>query len=84
MGMAQTKLVKEFIKNNLDSMFGERLKQGFVNKYENLAKKEKLKGDVLFDSLLEFSSMSNSDFKQKAAGLAILSYFFESCDVFEA
>lgn len=83
MGMAQVKLVKEFIQSMPDAMYGERLRQGFVGKYEQLVKNERLKGDILFDSLLDFASMGSSDFQQRAAGLVVLSYFFESCDVFE-
>ncbi len=82
MGMAQVKLVREFIKRNLDPEFGERLRSGFVDKYNALFTKG-LKGDILFYSLFDFASMGSTDFGQKAAGLVVLSYFFESCDVFE-
>jgi len=83
MGIAQVKLVRNFINNMPDPMFGERLKQGFVNKYERLVKEEGLNGDDLFYNLLDFASNGSSDFQQKAAGLVVLSYFFETCDVFE-
>jgi hypothetical protein len=82
MGMAQVNLVREFIKRNLDLEFGERLRSGFVDKYNALVKKG-LKGDELFYSLFDFASMGNTDFRHQAAGLVVLSYFFESCDVFE-
>jgi len=82
MGLARTKLVREYIRRNLDQEFGERLKMGFVEKYNELTK-EGIKGDILFDSLLEFASNRSSDFREQAAGLAVLSYFFETCDVFE-
>lgn len=82
MGLARTKLVREFIRRNPDQEFGERLKVGFVEKYNELAKKG-IQGNILFDSLLEFASNRSSNFREQAAGLAILSYYFEACDVFE-
>jgi len=81
LGLARTKLVKEYIETNLDPEFGERLKKGFVQEY-NL-QKEKFNGDALFDSLLNFASGGSTNFKEMAAGLTVLCYFFEKCDVFE-
>lgn len=82
-GMSRMKLVKDYINQSIDSEFGERLKQGFVDEYNRLTNEENLKGDKLFDSLLGFASNGNVDFKIKAAGLVILVYFFEQCDIFE-
>lgn len=81
LGLARSRLVKEYIETNLDPEFGERLKKGFVQEY-NL-QKEKFSGDALFNSLLNFASGGSTDFKEMAAGLTVLCYFFEKCDVFE-
>jgi len=83
MGLAQVNLVKEYINQSIDPEFGERLKQGFVKEYIKLVEEENLKGDKLFDCLLDFASSGSTDFKRKAAGLIVLSYFFETCDIFE-
>ena len=81
MGLAQNNLIRKFIKLNPDTEFGERLKQGFVEKYNEL--KEHFNGDYLFDVLLDFATGNTSDFRKKAAGVTVLSYFFEKCDIFE-
>jgi hypothetical protein len=83
LGLLQVKQVSDFLDRNPDMEFGERLKQGFVDEYERLKNVEGLNGDVLFDSLFDFSCQGRTDFKERAAGLAILVYFFEKCDVFE-
>ena len=83
MGMVQVKQVKDFIDKCLDIEFGERLKQGFVVEYERLKNEEGLEGDDLFNGLLDFASGGSNDFKNRAAGLTILVYLFEKCEVFE-
>ena len=42
-----------------------------------------LDNDEIFDELWDFASGKQSDFSYKAAGLGILTYFFEKCEVFE-
>jgi hypothetical protein len=83
MGLTQVKQVASFLENCPDMDFGKRLKESFVNEYNRLVTEEKLSGDDLFNGLLEFASGRSSDFKQKAAGLTVLVYLFEKCDVFE-
>jgi hypothetical protein len=82
-GLSRANLVRDYINQSIDSEFGERLKEGFIFEYKRLISKENLKGDELFDTLLNFASNSSSDFKKKAAALAVLTYFFEKCDIFE-
>jgi hypothetical protein len=82
-GMVQVKQVGDYIDKCPDIEFGEHLKQGFVTEYERLRKQEHLRGDELFESLMEFASQGRTDFKEKAAGLAVLTYLFEKCEVFE-
>jgi len=83
MGMLQVKQVTDYISRSPDPEFGERLKQGFINEYIRLKDKEHLSGDDIFDALLMFASGGNNDFKVKAAGLSVLVYLFEKCEVFE-
>jgi hypothetical protein len=82
-GLLQVKQVGDFIDKFPDVEFGERLKQGFVAEYERLKNQEHLKGDELFESLLNFASAGRTEFKERAAGLAVLTYLFEKCEVFE-
>lgn len=83
MGLTQVRQVAHFIDNCPDLEFGERLKQGFVSEYEKLRNEDGLKGDDLFNALLEFASGDSNDFKNRAAGLTVLVYLFEKCEVFE-
>ncbi len=82
-GLLQVKQVQKYIENSLDPYFGERIKQGFVKEYQRLTTTEELKGDELFDSLWNFSSLQSKDVMMKAAGLTVLVYLFEKCEVFE-
>jgi hypothetical protein len=83
MGMLQVKQVAHYIDNNPDVEFGERLKQGFVIEYERLKNEENLSGNDLFENLVSFACQGHTSFKQMAAGLAVLVYLFEKCEVFE-
>ncbi|MDD5051015.1 MAG: hypothetical protein PHU49_00315 [Syntrophorhabdaceae bacterium] len=82
-GLMQVKQVANFIDKHLDVEFGERLKQGFVTEYKRLKNEEKLSGDELFEALFEFASNGRKEFTEMAAGLAVLTYLFEQCEVFE-
>lgn len=82
-GLTEVKQVGQFIERSPDMEFGERLKQGFVSEYQRLRNVEKLKGDDLFNTLLNFASNHNKDFRSRAAGLSVLVYLFEKCEVFE-
>ena len=83
MGMTQVKQVAHFIDNCPDLEFGERLKQGFTSEYERLLTENELKGDDLFNALLDFASGESNEFINIAAGLSVLVYLFEKCEVFE-
>lgn len=83
MGMTQVKLVEEYIDANLDLDFGERLRDGFVKEYVRLKNDEKLQGDEMFYALLAFAGGNTSDATRSSAGLAVLVYLFESCEVLE-
>lgn len=83
MGMTRVKQVAEFIDKCPDMEFGENLKLGFISEYEKLKNEEGLNGDDLFYALLDFASRKSNNFKEKAAGLSVLVYLFEKCEVFE-
>ncbi|MGL5943402.1 MAG: ABC-three component system protein [Waterburya sp.] len=83
-GMLQAKLVEEFIKDftKYNPEFPETLRAGFIEKYYELKNQGKT-GDDLFYSLHEFSSNYDNNYDSQAAGLAVLYYLFERCDIFE-
>jgi hypothetical protein len=84
MGMGKVKEVGRFIEvnANLRPDFPEKLKAGFSAEYQRLWTAG-IKGDSLFESLHKFSCGNSSDIRKAAAGLAVLSYLFEKCEVFE-
>jgi len=82
LGLIQVNEVKDFINQHPDTDYSERLRNGFVSQYEEL-KKEGYSDDALFYEMLDFAGNSSGDFNSKAAGLAVLTYFFEQCEVFE-
>lgn len=84
LGMVKAKEVESFIRDaaKLSSDFPERISQGFVTKYNQLIE-EGLKGDSLFEAMHEFSATGYTDFDHQSAGLAVLVYLFEKCEVFE-
>ncbi|HEY9875703.1 MAG TPA: hypothetical protein V6D12_19895 [Candidatus Obscuribacterales bacterium] len=84
MGMGKVRDVGRFIEHNamLRPDFPEKLKAGFLAEYQRLCTAG-ITGDALFESLHKFSCGNSSDFRKAAAGLAVLSYLFEKCEVFE-
>lgn len=85
MGLAKAGEVRHFIENNAKINFPdlpERLKASLKAEYIQLMKLG-IRGDDLFNSLYKFSHQDNPKSSRQLAGLAVLCYFFETCDVFE-
>lgn len=85
LGLAKANEVASFVEYVAarDPKFPERLAARFVEEYRRL-RAEGLLGDALFESLSQFSSGGQRDFPRMAAGLAVLAYLFEKCEVFES
>jgi len=82
--LLRVKQVDQYIEKNVDEEFGEHLKQGFVTEYNRLRNVEGLMADELFNALWDVASGTGvNDFLIKAAGLNVLVYLFEKCEVFE-
>lgn len=84
-GLPKANEVRHLIENNAKINFPdvpERLKSALKAEYLRLIE-EGVRGDDLFMRLHTFSSCNNSDIRWQVAGLAVLCYFFEACDVFE-
>ncbi len=83
MGLSRSSEVGRFLASmtQLDDQYPERLQSGFRQKYMEL--KQASSGDELFLSMLEFAQVGQTNFKQQAASLAILSHLFYLCEVFE-
>jgi hypothetical protein len=85
MGLAKAEEVRHFIENiakiNYPNLAAS-LKASLNTEYSrqiNLG----VRGDELFMHLYAYSSNNSVDPSKQAAGLAVLCYFFETCDVFE-
>ncbi|MBF0620787.1 MAG: HNH endonuclease [Magnetococcales bacterium] len=83
-GLLKSDLVRSYLQSvaKWDDEFPERLKSGFVKEY-NRVRSKGLVGNDLFQAMQEFASDESWDFTQKAAGLSVLVYLFQSCEVFE-
>lgn len=81
-GLSQSTLVKNYLNKNPDIGFSDRLRAGFVNKYRELVASG-FERDELFFEMFDFASRNSNEYRFRAAGLAVLTYFFEICEVFE-
>jgi len=85
LGMAKAAEVRRFIDRYtpLDPTSGERLRAGFLRECIRLRDQEGLEGDSLFLRLIGFTAGPAASFERQAAGLAVLVYLFDICEVFE-
>lgn len=81
-GRRREKLVQDFFDAWPDPDFGEAIAEGFRNRYQAL-KRVGLGPDAIFGELQTFAGGMDGEPSRQAAVLAILSYFFERCDIFE-
>lgn len=84
-GLSKAKDVENYVGHVafIDSDFPERLKSGFLEQY-NILLGQGVEGDDLFSLMHQYASGYSHNFKRQAAGLAVLTYLFEKCEVFEA
>lgn len=82
-GRRKEKLVQDYLENVRDPSYGESLAESFRGKYNSL-KSGNLHANEIFDELRKFTGGDQfHDSFEQAATLAVLSYFFERCDIFE-
>lgn len=83
-GMMSRATVSAYVEaeTQLDSDFPERLKAGFLAEYYSLRAKGH-KGDELFELMCSFAQRGLRNHADRTAGIAVLIYLFEICDVFE-
>ena len=86
MGLTHSSAVGRFVDAMalVDSEFPARLKAGFVLEYRRLRENEAIEGDELFHALENYSTQGAVDFDRMAAGITVLSYLFERCEVIES
>jgi len=84
MGLGVVREVRKYIEREsvIDADFPERLKSGFLQEYYRL-RREGHRGDVLFDLMCVFAQRGMDKQSERSAGLAVLAYLFDLCEVFE-
>jgi hypothetical protein len=81
-GRRREKLVQDFFDAWPDPGLGEEIAEGFRNRYQAL-KSARLSPDEIFAELQAFAGGMDGVPSYQAAVLAVMSYFFERCDIFE-
>ncbi|UWR33521.1 hypothetical protein K3759_00035 [Sulfitobacter sp. W027] len=82
LGRRREPLVEAFLDRYPDPSFGEEIAQGFRERYRVL-KNEGRSSEAIFVALQDFAGGMFGTAARQAAVLAVLSYFFERCDIFE-
>lgn len=81
-GRRREKLVQDFFDQWPDPGFGEEIAEAFRRQYQSL-KAVSLSPDEIFAELQRFAGGMQGVPSHQAAVLAVMSYFFERCDIFE-
>lgn len=81
-GRRREKLVQDFFDKWPDPGFGEGIAEGFRKHYQTL-KEIGLGSEAIFSQLQTFAGGMDGEPSHQGAVLAVLSYFFERCDIFE-
>lgn len=84
LGLGVFNEIEDFVQSvaRLDPHFPERLKAGFMARYNDFLGRD-IHGDALFEALHDFASSGSSAFDRQGAGLGVLCYLFQKCEVFE-
>lgn len=81
-GRQKEYLVEDILGRWLDPLYGERLAQAFGDRYRELSESG-LNADAIFGELLLFAGGCDGVPANQVAALAVLSFFFERCEIFE-
>lgn len=81
-GRRKEPLVQQYFDRHIQPDFGERVAQAFRDKYSALKAIDTPPGHI-FSEMQQFAGGISGDVKKQGAVLAIISYFFERCDIFE-
>ena len=80
-GRRKEALVDAWFRKNRSADLGERIAEAFRRRYARLRKSDR-SPDEIFGHLQQYAG-TGGDPGRQAAALAVLSYFFERCDIFE-
>lgn len=84
LGRRRERLVQQYFEVHPNPTFGEEIAAAFRDEYRRL-RRDGLDASAIFAALQEFAGGSTrGDVEHEAAVLAVMSYLFERCDIFEA
>jgi hypothetical protein len=81
MGRRKSGLVDIFFRKSARPDLGDRIAEAFRTRYAEL-KSLDLPAESIFKHLQDYAGM-NGEPKRQGAAMAVLSYFFDNCDIFE-
>jgi hypothetical protein len=81
-GLLKSTVVADYLNRHPDPRFSKTIMGKFTNKYIEL-KDSGIASVPIFFELWDFAANGSQDFALRAASLAILTYLFEICEVFE-
>lgn len=79
---SQIEIVTKYLKDHAIIDLGDRIRDRFVTEYNQITTKSQNSDDVFFE-LWAFACYNSSTESFRKAGIALLVYFFESCEVFK-
>lgn len=81
-GLINSNVIEDYLNRNPDPLYAARLTSIMAKKYIELRSSLSDNIDIFYE-LWDFACGGNQEFQFRAAGLGILTYFFEKCEVFE-
>lgn len=81
-GRVKEILVQDLLSMWPDPTYGDDLASSFNSFYLEL-KRSGLKADLIFNRLQKFAGYDSNSIGSQVSSLAVLSYFFERCDIFD-
>lgn len=81
-GLLSVAQIEDYLNRHPDPRYADKLTSIFVDKYVSLQAEESDQVNI-FNLLWDFACNNQVEYSYRSAGLAILVYFFEKCEVFE-
>lgn len=82
-GMIKSKIVREYLDQTMDKELASRITGAFHHKYQQLKEEQREPDDIFYGLKVFAQGPFAQEPKTEGAVLAILSYLFEECDIFE-
>ena len=82
-GMIGSNQVSQYLEKHPNPQQGDQIRERFVQEYNRLRNEKRIKDDDLFYSLFDFAALHSNEKAKMRAGLSVLVYLFEKCEVFE-